>query len=267
MRAASALARREIVRFARQPSRVIGAVAPPVLVWILMGAGFGTSFRAPGGEPGASSMPLLYFYPGTVVLVVLFASIFATISVIEDRREGFLQSVLVSPARPIEIAAGKVLGGTVLGLLQGAALLVFLPFLPVSLRGTDVLQAILVLVLVSLALTGLGFSIAWSLESTQGFHSVMNLFLIPMWLLSGAFFPLLGAPPWLRAVMALDPLTYGVAALRRALAPASAAGLPSFGVSVAVTAGFALATLALSAALVAKNPSGPAGRSLRVKAR
>ena len=94
MSATAALAKREVVRFLRQPSRVVGAVAPPLLVWLLIGSGFGSSFRAPGGE----ASPIVYFYPGIVVLVILFASIFATISVIEDRREGFLQSVLVAPS-------------------------------------------------------------------------------------------------------------------------------------------------------------------------
>ena len=261
MSATGALAKREVVRFLRQPSRVVGAVAPPLLVWLLIGSGFGASFRAPGSD----ASPIVYFYPGIVVLVVLFASIFATISVIEDRREGFLQSVLVAPVAPHEIALGKVLGGSALGLLQGLLVLAFLPFLGLPLRAADAGLALLVLVLVSLALTALGFSIAWSLESTQGFHSVMNLFLIPMWLLSGSFFPLAGAPAWLRAVMAVDPLTYGVAALRRALAPASTAGLPSFALSLAVTSAFAAGMLAVAALLVAKNPSGPERRALRAR--
>ena len=238
---------------------MIGAVAPPLLVWVLVGSGFGASFHAPGD----TASPIVYFYPGIVVLVVLFASIFATISVIEDRREGFLQSVLVAPVAPAEIALGKVLGGTALGLLQGLLVLAFLPFLGLPVRPVDAALAVLVLVIVSLALTALGFAIAWSLESTQGFHAVMNLFLIPMWLLSGAFFPLLGAPAWLRAVMAIDPLTYGVAALRRALAPASSAGLPSFGTALVVSSIFAAVMLVLAATLVAKNPSGPAARALR----
>jgi ABC-2 type transport system permease protein len=257
-RAAAALAKREIVRFLRQPSRVVGAVAPPILVWLLIGSGFGGSLRAPG--VGDAPTSLAYFYPGIVVLVLLFASIFATISVIEDRREGFLQSVLVSPVRPSDIALGKVAGGTVLGLLQGFLVLVFVPFLGLPWKRPEALLALAVLVLVSLALTALGFAIAWSLESTQGFHGVMNLFLIPMWLLSGAFFPVLGAPAWLRAVMAVDPLTYGVAALRRTLAPETAAGLPSFAVSLGVTAAFAVVMLAAATALVARNPSGPERR-------
>jgi mutator protein MutT len=106
VRAALALARREIVRFLRQPSRVMGAVAPPLLMWLLIGSGFRSSFRAPGDGGYVA-----YFFPGTVVLVILFASIFATISVIEDRREGFLQAVLVAPVAPYEVALGKVLGG------------------------------------------------------------------------------------------------------------------------------------------------------------
>ncbi len=257
MSAALALARRELVRFARQPSRVVGAVVPPILVWLLIGTGLGRSFRAPGAG-GAGYLD--YFYPGTVVLVVLFAAIFSTISVIEDRREGFLQGVLVSPAPPWSIALGKVLGATALGLLQGGVLLVAIPFLGLAVHPAALAAALGILVLVAFALTGLGFTIAWSLESTQGFHAIMNLFLIPLWLLSGAFFPGEGAPAWLRVAMALNPLTYGVAALRRAIAPATAGSLPSFPVAAAVTAAFAAAMLGASVLVVAKYPTGPERR-------
>ncbi len=116
VRAARALAWREVVRFLRQPSRIVGAFAPPLLAWLLLGAGFGSSFRVPGGG-GASY--LAYFFPGTVVLVVLFAAIFSTISVIEDRREGFLQAVVVSPVSPLSVAFGKIAGGTLLALVAG----------------------------------------------------------------------------------------------------------------------------------------------------
>lgn len=251
MTAAAALARREIVRFFRQRSRVVGALVPPILAWVLIGLGFGSSFAVPGARSGSY---FTYFFPGTIVLVVLFASIFSTISVIEDRREGFLQAVLVSPVSPWEIVAGKVAGGTLLGMLQGALLLLLVPVLGLPWKSLAFLSAIGVLFLVSVALTGLGFAIAWSLESTQGFHAIMNIFLIPMWLLSGAFFPLAGAPRWLRLTMRLNPLTYGVAALRRGLDPA-ASGLPSFGTALLVTIAFSIATLGLSALVVAKRPS------------
>lgn len=257
MRPALALARREMIRFFRQPSRIVGAVAPPVLMWLLVASGFRSSFRA-GGDGDSFG----YFFPGTVVLVVLFASIFSTISVIEDRREGFLQAVLVSPVGPGPVVLGKVVGGTLLGLLQGGVLLALLPALGLRTDPLALVAALGLLLAVSFALTSLGFAIAWSLESTQGFHAIMNLFLIPMWLLSGAFFPLDGAPGWLRAVMAINPLTYGVAALRRALGGGTG-NLPSMAVSTAVTLGAAALLFALAAAVVAKNPTGPERRALR----
>ena len=250
MSASLALARREIVRFLRQKSRVVGAVAPPLVMWILVGAGFKGSFREDS---------FAYFFPGTVVLVVLFAAIFATISVIEDRREGFLQGVLVSPVAPSSIAFGKVLGGAVLGLIQGLPLLVLVPVAGLKVDGAGLLTAAALLVVLAFALTALGFAIAWCLESTQGFHAIMNLFLIPMWLLSGAFFPVDGAPGWLRATMAVNPLTYGVAALRRALGGAAPA-FTSPALSFAVTIAFAAVTFGAAIAVVAKFPSGPARR-------
>jgi ABC-2 type transport system permease protein len=253
MSASLALARREIVRFLRQRSRVVGAVAPPLVMWILVGAGFKGSFREDSFG---------YFFPGTVVLVVLFAAIFATISVIEDRREGFLQGVLVSPVAPSSVALGKVLGGAALGLIQGLPLLVLVRVAGLKADVAGLLTAVALLVVLSFALTALGFAIAWCLESTQGFHAIMNLFLIPMWLLSGAFFPVDGAPPWLRAAMAVNPLTYGVAALRRALGGAAPA-FTSPALSFAVTIAFAALTFGAAVAVVARFPAGPAGRPAR----
>ena len=181
MSAGLALAQREIVRFLRQKSRVVGAVAPPLVMWLLVGSGFGA--RSAGTRFG-------YFFPGTVVLVVLFAAIFATISVIEDRREGFLQGVLVSPVAPASIAFGKILGGTRPRPPAGPAAPRPRPRRrPLGRRRAASSAPPRVLVLLAFALTSLGFAIAWSLESTQGFHAIMNLFLIPMWLLSGCVLP------------------------------------------------------------------------------
>jgi ABC-2 type transport system permease protein len=259
---ALALAKRELVRFFRQRSRVVGAVAPPLLMWVVVGSGLGGSFRPAGAGPSGASASLAYFFPGTVVLVVLFAAIFSTISVIEDRKEGFLQGVLVSPVPPFAVAFGKIAGGTLLGLLQGGSLLLLVPLLGLPVDAGALGTAVAVLLGLAFALTSLGFLIAWSLDSTQGFHAIMNLFLIPMWLLSGAFFPASGAPPWLRALMAVNPLTYGVAALRRALGGASP-GLPGAARSLAVTALFAATLFAAAAALVARMPNGPDRGKLR----
>ena len=119
---------REIVRFYRQRSRVVGVIASPVLFWIVIGSGFGTSFRA-GGNGGQNYLE--YFYPGALIMIVLFTSIFTMMSVIEDRKEGFLLSVLVAPVSRSAIVLGKVLGGTTPSTIQGLIFLVFAPFVGV----------------------------------------------------------------------------------------------------------------------------------------
>jgi ABC-2 type transport system permease protein len=154
-------------------------------------------------------------------MIVLFTSIFTMMSVIEDRKEGFLLSVLVAPVSRSAIVLGKVLGGTTLAAIQGLIFLVFAPFVGIHLELTTVLLSALIVFLVSFALTGLGFAIAWPMDSTQAFHAIINLFLIPLWLLSGALFPLSSASPWLRLLMEINPLTYGVEALRDVLYPAT----------------------------------------------
>ena len=215
---------REIVRFYRQRSRVVGVIASPLLFWLVIGSGFGTSFRA-GNAPGQQHY-LDYFYPGALIMIVLFTSIFAMMSLIEDRKEGFLLSVMVAPVPRSAIVLGKVLGGTTLAAIQGLIFLAFAPFVGVHLGIIDFLLVVFVVFLVSFALTSLGFAIAWPMDSTQAFHAIINLFLIPLWLLSGALFPLAGASGWLRLVMRLNPLTYGVEALRVLLYPESPTVLP-----------------------------------------
>ncbi|MGA7511964.1 MAG: ABC transporter permease [Candidatus Sulfotelmatobacter sp.] len=208
---------REIVRFYRQKSRVVGVLASPLVFWIVLGSGFGSSFRSGAGQ--AQEHYMNYFYPGTLILIVLFTSIFAMMSLIEDRQEGFLLSVMVAPVPRSAIVLGKVLGGTTLAAIQGLIFLVFAPFAGVRLNLLMVLSVAVVVFLVSFALTALGFAIAWPMDSTSAFHGIINLFLIPLWLLSGALFPLSGASGWIRVVMYLNPLTYGVEALRDLLYP------------------------------------------------
>jgi ABC-2 type transport system permease protein len=215
---------REIVRFYRQRSRVVGVIASPLLFWLVIGSGFGSSFRA-GNAPGQQHY-LDYFYPGALIMIVLFTSIFAMMSLIEDRKEGFLLSVMVAPVPRSAIVLGKVLGGTTLSAVQGLIFLAFAPFVGVHIGFVDFLLVVFVVFLVSFALTSLGFAIAWPMDSTQAFHAIINLFLIPLWLLSGALFPLAGASGWLRLVMRMNPLTYGVEALRNLLYPESPTVLP-----------------------------------------
>jgi ABC-2 type transport system permease protein len=208
---------REIVRFYRQKSRVIGVLASPLVFWVVIGSGFGTSFRSGAGQGQQHYMD--YFYPGALIMIVLFTSIFAMMSLIEDRKEGFLLSVLVAPVPRSAIVLGKVLGGTTLAAIQGMIFLIFAPFAGIHLNLLQILFVGVVVFLVAFALTALGFAIAWPMDSTQAFHGIINLFLIPLWLLSGALFPLSGASGWIRILMYMNPLTYGVEALRILLYP------------------------------------------------
>ncbi|MDZ4805607.1 MAG: ABC transporter permease [Candidatus Eisenbacteria bacterium] len=238
------LTEREIVRFYRQRSRVIGAFLTPLLFWFVIGAGIGSSFD--GGvttDPAIHIDYLRWFYPGVLVMIVLFTAIFSTISVIDDRREGFLQSVLAAPISRLTVAGGKLAGGSILALAQAALFLLLAPIGHVPLSLTGSLAALGALAVLALALTGLGFFIAWLMESTQGFHAIMNLVLLPLWMLSGSAFPIDGAAGWLRTVMMANPVTYGVALVRRLLDPEAAAatvGLPGIGISWVVTIAFAV---------------------------
>jgi ABC-2 type transport system permease protein len=208
---------REIVRFYRQRTRVIGVIASPLLFWVVLGSGFGSSFHS--GNAAGQQHYLDYFYPGALIMIVLFTSIFTMMSVIEDRKEGFLLSVLVAPVPRSAIVLGKVMGGTTLSAIQGLIFLAFAPLVGVHLTLVSFLLVVVTVFLVSFALTALGFAIAWPMDSSQAFHAIINLFLIPLWLLSGSLFPMTGASGWIRFLMLINPLTYGVDALRHLLYP------------------------------------------------
>ncbi len=249
-----ALAARELKRFIRQRNRIFGALAQPILFWVLFGAGLGASFRPSTGTREISYSE--YFFPGTVILIVLFTAIFSTISIIEDRNEGFLQSVLVAPIPTAALVGGKILGASTLALGQAVLFLAFAPAAGIPVGATAAVQAVIVLALVALAPTGLGFAIAWHMDSTQGFHAIMTAFLMPMWFLSGAFFPPTGAPAWLQWIIALNPLTYGLAALRRVLYvddSAVVAALPQMDVSLSISVLFAVTMVAAAWASVVRS--------------
>lgn len=248
---------REIVRFYRMRSRVVGVIISPVLFWLVLGSGFGSSLR---GQGNGGQHYLEYFFPGALIMIVLFTSIFAMMSLIEDRREGFLLSVLVSPASRSAIVLGKVLGGATLAFLQGLIFLVFAPLIGVRMGVLQIAVSVLAIFLIAFALTALGFTIAWRLDSTQAFHAIINLFLIPLWLLSGALFPISGASGWIRVLMLANPLTYGVEALRVALftgANATSTGL-SVSLSLGILAAFSAVMFAAALLMASRRRMLPA---------
>jgi ABC-2 type transport system permease protein len=217
---AATLWQRELVRFWRQKSRVLGVVASPLVFWLLMGYG---------------SNDLARFYAGALVLTVMFSAIFSTISIIEDRREGFLLSMLVSPAPRTSMVLGKILGAATLAWIQGLIFLAFAPLAGVRVGIVPVILTAGAIFLVSFTLTGLGFVIAWKMDSTSGFHAIMNLLLVPMWMVSGSLFPMATAQGVIRAIMWANPLTYSISLLNGLL------GLPNANPGPMVSAGVTLA--------------------------
>ncbi|MDX2153411.1 MAG: ABC transporter permease [Bryobacteraceae bacterium] len=220
--------RRELLRFWREKARVLGFVGSPLVFWLVIGSGFGD---------------LAFYFPGALVLTVMFSAVFSTMSLIEDRREGFLLAMLVSPAPRLSMVLGKTLGAATLAWFQGLVFLLFLPLTRLPVTPAGLLSAAALLFLISLAFTAFGFLLAWRSSSTQAFHGIVNLVLFPLWMVSGAVFPPSKAAGWINVVMALNPLTYSLAAVRDLL------GGPTTNVSlgVTVTAATALVLLAVAA--------------------
>ena len=205
---------REILLFYRQKNRLIGALLQPFIFWLLIGSGFNASFN-PSNIKDVSYIE--FFFPGIILMIILFTSIFSTIGIIEDRKAGFLQGVLVAPIPRSGIVLGKVLGGTCLGVMQGFLfmLLILTPLVNINMTIEGLLLVAGVMCILGFGITGLGTVIAWGMDSIQGYHAIMSVVLFPLWIFSGAVFPLEGTPIWLYWIMQLNPLTHGLDLMRQ----------------------------------------------------
>jgi ABC-2 type transport system permease protein len=257
------LAWREWIRFFRQPHRVIAALGQPILLWILFGTGLHGAFRSGGDENF-----MTYYLPGTIALILLFTAIFATISIIEDRREGFLQSVLVSAAPRWTIVMGKAIGGGAIAWVQALIFLGLALLVGSAAASASTISLIVLMAVAAIGVTALGVCFAWPMDSTQGFHAVMNLVLMPMWLLSGAFFPIPaladGVPVGqtiIHWMMRLNPMTYPVAGMRQLLIGSgdqSVSWSPSLAACWIVTIAAAILGVIAATFVVRKNKIGDA---------
>lgn len=212
---------REVKRFVRDRARIVGSFAQPILWLLLLGTGMGTGlakvFSRGGGTemfPGTGIGYLEFLYPGIIGMSILFTSIFSAVSIVWDREFGFLKEVLVAPIPRYSITIGKALGGSTVAMLQGAVLLLFAPFVGVSLKTMIVIELILIMFLNSFSLTSFGIVVAARMKSMEGFQVIMNFLMMPMFFLSGAMFPLTGLPVWMEKLVKLNPLTYGIDAIR-----------------------------------------------------
>jgi ABC-2 type transport system permease protein len=238
---------RELLRFGRERARIVGMVAQPLLYLLLVGNGLAHGFQFKGGS---HINYLTFMFPGIVAMSVLFTSVFSAMSIVWDREFGFLKEVLVSPVPRYAIAVGKALGGTTVAVVQGAVILALGPLVGMPVAVAPFLGMLGVLGLLALALNGLGILVASRMTSMQGFQVVMNFLVMPLFFLSGALYPLKGMPEWLGTLMRIDPVTYGVDALRH-LIYANTVFLQlvtqfSLGTDLLVTLGLAAALLSVA---------------------
>lgn len=206
---------RDLKRFWRDTPRRVGAFFQPILYLFLLGTGMQSAFKAFGG---GEVKYVLFMFPGILGMTVLFTAVFSAISIVWDRQFGFLKEVLVSPIPRSSVAVGKVVGGATTALMQGMVLMV-LAFLPMFFGFSfstlwKVLQLIPVIALLAIGMTSLGVVVAARMKSFEGFPIIMNFVMMPMFFLSGAMFPLQGLPGWMTFLTRINPLTYGVDALR-----------------------------------------------------
>jgi ABC-2 type transport system permease protein len=239
---------REFKAFLRERGRIVGMIGQPLLYLLILGHGIasGLTLNRTAGGVGY----LQFMYPGILGMSVLFTSTFSAISIIWDREFGFLKEVLVAPVPRWAVAVGKVLGGSTVAVCQSLILILVAPLAGVYPSAWMVLQLFALCFLLSFAVTSLGVAIAARMRSMQSFQMLMNFLIMPLYFLSGAMFPTASAPQWMQALIVVDPLTYGVDALRNVVLPGTAAaGLVRWGLGtdVVVMAGVALVLVGVAA--------------------
>jgi ABC-2 type transport system permease protein len=197
----------------------------PIIFLIIFGAGFG---RLIGQMmPGVDYVQ--FMYPGILAMTVLMTSVMSGVSIVWDREFGFLKEVLVSPLSRSGVLAGKAVGAATIAIIQGAIMLVLAPIVNVPINLGTVLALLPLLLILSLALSGLGLLIGARMRSQQGFQIVMQLVIFPMMFLSGIFFPVSGVATWLGVLSKLNPVTYGIDAIRQVFLGTEVAGVTVFG--------------------------------------
>ncbi|MBN1263056.1 MAG: ABC transporter permease [Candidatus Pacebacteria bacterium] len=212
---------RQIKRYWRSKSRIIGSIGQPLLFLIALGFGLGPVFERAG-----QGNYLNFLAPGVMGQTILFMAIFNGVELIWDRQFGFLKETLVAPISRLEIVLGRVLGGATIATFQGV--LVFCLTLPLGFRPEISLLSVSapgLMFLIALVYTALGTAIASLMKDFHGFQLIMNFLVMPTYFLSGAIFPLESAPPVLKSISRVNPLTYGIDGLRQVLTGTSRLGL------------------------------------------
>ena len=205
------IAYRELLRFFIERTRTFSSIFMPLIFLVIFGAGFQNLI--PSLAPGVNF--LKFVYPGIIAMTVLQSSIFSGISIVWDREFGFLKEILVAPLGRTGIVLGKVVGAAAIALMQGIIMLILAPFLGVDLTPVIVAELIGAIIIVAISLSGLGVLIASRMRSQQGFQVIMQIVIFPLMFLSGVFFPVNNVPAWMSVISKINPVTYGVDAIRQ----------------------------------------------------
>lgn len=203
---------RDIKRYYRDKPRIIGSFAQPILFLFVLGTGIASSFSTFGGGGGKEFLD--FMFPGIVGMTVLFTSFFSAMSIVWDREFGFLREILVAPISRTSIVVGKLLGGSSIAMFQGAIILLFSPLLKIPITFIIFFKVLAIMFLVAMTISAMGIILASVIKSMQAFQVITNFLLMPMFFLSGALFPLNNTVRWMDVVSKINPLSYGIDAMR-----------------------------------------------------
>jgi len=201
---------RELKRYWVDKARIFSSLAQPLMFLFILGTGLSSAFKGAGSGFGID-----FIFPGIVGMTILFTAIFSAVSIVWDREFGFLKEVLVAPVSRTAVAIGKALGGASVAMIQGTLILLLAPVIGVNLTLFTIIKMWIYMFLIAFSITSLGLIPAVKMRTMEGFQMVMNFFLFPMFLLSGALFPIRNLPKWLSFLVKVNPLTYGVDLLRQ----------------------------------------------------
>ncbi|MGZ4310452.1 MAG: ABC transporter permease [Gaiellaceae bacterium] len=212
LRAVRVVWRRELLRFGRNRLRIITSLMQPVLFLFILGSGLARMLPSSGGVDFRTFM-----FPGVIAMTVLFTALFSAISIVWDREFGFLREMLVAPVRRGAIVVGKCAGGATVATFQGTIMLLLAGLVHVPYSPLLLLTLFGEMALAAAALTALGMMLASRMTQIESFQAVMQFVVLPMFFLSGAVFPASGLPAWLSVLTKIDPLSYAVDPMRRAV--------------------------------------------------
>jgi ABC-2 type transport system permease protein len=229
-RSIGVIAYREFLRFLQDKPRMLSSFAMPLLFLAIFGAGFGKLI----GQVVPGVDYIKFMYPGILAMTVLFTSIFSGISIVWDREFGFLKEVLVSPLSRSGVLAGKAVGAAAIAIIQGCIMLILAPILDVRIDLGTVLALLPLLLVISLTLSSLGLLLGSRMRSQQGFQILMQLLIFPMVFLSGVFYPISGVATWLEVLSKINPVTYGIDAIRQVVLGTDVAAVTVFGHTMSI---------------------------------